>query len=42
MEKLEKITLIATVVGVVLQVLIYGGALALAVFVIHHFIVKFW
>jgi hypothetical protein len=42
MSKTDKVFVIATVVGVVLQLALYGGALALVVLVAHHFLVKFW
>jgi hypothetical protein len=42
MSKTDKVFAIATVVGIVLQLALYGSALALVIFVAHHFLVKFW
>ena len=42
MSKMDKVFVIATVVGIVLQLALYGGALALVISVAYHFLVKFW
>ena len=41
MSKMDKVFVIATAVGIVLQLALYGGALALVISVAHHFLVKF-
>jgi hypothetical protein len=41
MSKTDKVFAIATAVGIVLQLALYGSALALVIFVAYHFLVKF-
>ena len=42
MNKTEKVFAIATAAGIVLQLALYGGVLAIVIFVAHHFLVKYW
>ena len=42
MDRTEKAFLIATAAGIVLQLALYGGVLAIVIFVVRHFLVKFW